>query len=116
MIAYFRSLGARLANLSDGGLGPAGYRLSEERKKHLSNINIGKNKGAKRSRSDLIAMSRGRGKTAVMDELGVVYDHASEAARVLNLAPGQVRDVVSGKYKQARGHTFVSVPDHHFTP
>ncbi len=41
-IAYFRSVGARLLNCSDGGEGPIGFRHTEETKRKIGDIHRGK--------------------------------------------------------------------------
>lgn len=41
-IAYYRTLGHRLTNATDGGEGAFGYRHTEETKKVMSNVNSGR--------------------------------------------------------------------------
>lgn len=61
LIANWRSLGAKLVNLTSGGQGLSGFRLSEETKKKLSDANKGKPsvfKGRKHKPETIATISR----------------------------------------------------------
>jgi hypothetical protein len=85
-ISYFRFIGAKLTNLSEGGIGerPLNGRSLELRNK----------------------VSRSLGGTAIQDELGNIYQSKNEAARKLNIARQSITKVLSGKYRHVDGHTF----------
>lgn len=90
-IAYFRYLGFRLTNLTEGGEGKGGYTVSEKTKKKIS------------------ATQGGR---PFLDEKGNVYHTKREAADSLYVSPINIGRCLKGMRLSVGGHFFAYVgPD-----
>ena len=107
-IAYFRSLGCRLTNLTDGGEGQVGWTPTVETRAKIAMAHRGTPMSEKTKRSIAAALT-GRPCPAnglrVADENGTVYESLCDAARRLGLRS----DVLSRRLKRGqsyRGHVF----------
>lgn len=136
-IAYFRNMGCRLTNDTDGGEGVSGYVQSAELRKWRSDFfkkvprtaewkeNIAKSKlGKRRSPETVAAVSAGLKKSqtfkAHLDQLhaippfwdqnGVRYGSIKEAASKLGLWPQNICHVLSGRYRHTGGYVFSRTP------
>lgn len=95
-IAYWRSLGCRLTNLTSGGEGTSGYVVSvETREKHRRNAS-----GKKASRETREKMSSCRAGD------GNRYETIRQVARQLGVDRSQIAKVLKGQYRQAGGYVF----------
>jgi hypothetical protein len=100
-IAYFKKMGCQLTNQCRGGEGFTGSHTEESKRK------IGAYwKGRDRTKEAGNA-SRGRfPKRPIQDQHGTVYSSTNEAARKLNLSPGNICSVLKGHYKNTGGYVF----------
>jgi hypothetical protein len=125
-IAYFRSIGCRLTNLTDGGDGLLGRKVSAETRRRISLSNTGKkrsdlsrqmmsqkrlgaapyNKGCVMSPEQRAKLSATQGGRPFVDQNGVVYQTQGEAVRKLGLCQGNVSRVLNGSYSATGGFTF----------
>jgi group I intron endonuclease len=127
-IAYWRSLGCELTNLTAGGEGTSGWspsaewrrrrsefmqgkryslgvRPNEETRQKLSESHRGKTTGPHPEERKL-KNSRSQGGRPVVDSNGARYETAAEAARTLGLKQSAVSAVLLGKRKKHHGYTF----------
>ncbi len=86
-IKHFKELGYSLTNLTLGGEGQWGFRLSDKTKQKLSQI------------------ARLRSKP-IKDQYGVVYQTQSDAASLLKLKKTKICAVLNGRRKSTGGYTF----------
>lgn len=118
-IAYFASIGCDLTNKAKGGQGPKGYRQSPEHKLSISQahrrtghkpttaaLDASKLSRAGSGSDFKLKMVRAKGGTRIIDHYGVVYEGIQDAARKLNLLPGNIHAVLSGRYSQTGGFKF----------
>jgi hypothetical protein len=111
-IAYFRSLGCRLTNLTVGGEGTPGRRYDLAARLEMSRQRRGRRTALKGRqfgpcpdvRRLKIAIAKGGRPFA--DEAGNTYRSISDAARRLNLDPGSLNKVLHGKLHTTGGHCF----------
>lgn len=121
-IAYFRSIGCNLTNLTDGGEGEGPFRgmrhLASSRLKtslalrgrrhseaHTEKVAAAK-RGVHQSAETCILKSRARGVRPFVDQNGVVYQTQNAAARLLGLHVGSLNGVLRGRRKHVGGFTF----------
>ena len=136
-ICYFRSLGFDLTNLTNGGDGTVGYRLSIEQRKAIGVRNLGRrasretrermsaaheghvtsqetrdkighaNRGRVLSEEQKIGLARAHGSRPFIHlNTGKVYESQASAARDLGLYQSEVREVLIGRRRIARGNRF----------
>lgn len=145
-LAYFRYIGCDLTNITAGGRGRAGFKLSDETKKAIGLSNRGKIRsldvvqqmrvratgrkptvesiekqaskvrGRKHSEEAKILMSEARGGTAIVDQYGTIYPSRASAAKVLGVNRGEITKVIQGKKKTVHGLVFSEVPQMSFRP
>lgn len=100
-IAYFRSIGCRLTNQTDGGDGIAGCVRSDEFRRKLSRYHRGRPK----TEEHRLHLSRSRGGRQIQDETGAIYVGVQDAARRTGMWPTSIiRSLTRGHL--AKGHTF----------
>lgn len=123
-IAYFRALGARLTNTTDGGDGLVrGSKRSPEirarlsvalKGRHVSRETCARISAAKTGKKlgvDVgLRQSRARGSRPLVDQFGDTYENDAHAARVLLLSPGMANRVARGQMKQTKGYVFAFIP------
>lgn len=132
-IAYFKSLGCDLVNLTAGGEGASGYRHTAECKLRMSALSKGrpsgmkgkkhseasklktslskigtvsKFKGVPASLKDVLTNSRSHGGKPFTDQFGTIYNTQSEAAKKCGMAQARVWAVLSGKQPETKGFKF----------
>lgn len=112
LIAYFGKAYNRtgiLANLSDGGCGPSGHKLSDEAKKNISLGHIGLVRSEKHKLSLSIVNST---KPVVCLETGMVFQNLPLAAKwcrengYLKASGQNIHKVIKGQRNKAYGHTW----------
>ena len=123
-ISYFRFVGCRLLNLTDGGGGPRGLKHSAESRTKMSVSRTGRPKTPEhraKIAAGLLAGGRHKGKTISLehrvqisiargggpfeDETGQIFRTQSEAARAYRVAETSVAKCLHGKRPTVRGHT-----------
>lgn len=97
-------------NISDGGEGVSGIKLSKEHKEKIGKANIGKNVGKKRTDETRKILSRIFSKPVLQIDLEtneVINEHESIKAASINIGhPGKesnIAHVLHGRYKTAFG-------------
>lgn len=107
-ISYFRFIGMRLVNATDGGEGRNGAKASEETKKKMSVAQMGKsrNNGAIRSEELKIQISRKEGGAPFGDQYGTVYETLRGASKEFGFDRANVKRVLDGKQKHYKGFIF----------
>lgn len=101
-IAYGRSLGWNLTNLTIGGDGSSGYRLSEEQKEKIGAAHRGKIV----SPATRQKIGAGMGTPIIDDTTRITYYSIQEAARAIGGHVSCVCRVLKGTQKQTKGHVF----------
>jgi hypothetical protein len=136
-IAYFRQIGCRLTNDTDGGEGVSGYIPTADLRRARSEFfrsvtrtpewkeNISKSKlGKKRSAEEIAAVAAGIRSSAAFrahlnklhaippfwDQNGVRYESLKEAATKLGLWPQNISHVLKGRYRHTGGYVFSRIP------
>ena len=118
-IAHYRGLGFRLTNNTDGGEGATGYHHTEEHKRYMRSLFLGRERpgvgekvrlkalGRVPSRAARVRSSTTHGGRSFVDaDTGRMYDTLGEAARELGLSAGNISSVLRGRYKHTGGHRF----------
>jgi hypothetical protein len=82
-IAYFRSLGFRLLNVTDGGDYPPPHTRTQD-----------------------VKISRSRGGCTIWDQYGTSYEMAVDCAKLLGISPGHISSCLEGKRPHASGFIF----------
>jgi hypothetical protein len=126
IIKLFRGKGAALKNLTDGGPGRWGYKLSDESKAKIRKAAIAQQKrsptrhgkkvreklrklqlGRVHSEEHRLNMARAHGaKPFVEVTTGLVFENQSQAARHFKLLQPRVGQILSGKRKSSHGYSF----------
>jgi len=131
-IAYFRAMGCRLTNMTIGGEGTLGYKLSQAAKAKISlalkgkvrskshcdaisAAKIGKSNG-KHTEETKLKMSKShknsnkvnenRYRRSVIDQHGTIYISIKDAAQQLGVKPSNISAVLSGNRKTIKGFHF----------
>lgn len=135
-IAYFRSIGCRLVNLTDGGKGMRGYSLSKETRtkmslshkgkkqssEHIAN-NVAANTGRKVSETTKakislansgriyseemkIKLAISHGGRPFCDETGRIYHSQTEASKALDINQSNLWKCLNNQASHAGGHVF----------
>lgn len=104
-VAYFRSIGVRLTNHTDGGEGAPGYTFSAEQKQALSDYWTDRPRGPA-SDDKKIACSRGKGGRRVIDSNGTMYETAAAAARAVGVCPQDMNAVLKGRMHSTANRRF----------
>jgi hypothetical protein len=103
LIAFYKSSGARLTNMTDGGEGTTGHRKSAATRRKIA-------KSVSRSREDLavrVRIARGRGvRPFIHVQSGRVFETIVEAAFDLGLHRSCINNVLHGRYTQTAGQEF----------
>jgi len=119
-IAYFRKMGCPLTNLTDGGEGTMGRKVSIETRAKIGSSNKGKvrspelfakmsaiRKGKKKGAMSTVTrkkLSIAHKKRPVIDQNGTVYESISEVCRTLGLHIGNVYKVLKGWRSHTGGY------------
>lgn len=101
-IAYGKSLGWRLTNLTVGGDGSAGYTLSDERKDRIGAVHRGKTVSVETREK----ISAGMGTQVVDITTETTYRSIQEAAKAIGGHVSCVCRVLKGVQRQTKGHIF----------
>jgi hypothetical protein len=105
-ISFFRSIGCRLVNTTDGGEGSTGYRLTESHKQAISSAQ----KGRKRTPGEVYRNKQNQpGRTPIVDNTGRAFESIADAASKLNIDKKHIGKVVAGKRKTAGGLHFARI-------
>lgn len=118
-ISYFRSVGCRLTNHTDGGEGIVGFKHSDLTRQKMSRSRMG-HPTSQDTRDKLalifkdrvftkehrIAISKTLGMGQIVDQNGVIYDSCRDAARKLGISSGCIQRVVNGQRAQTGGMVF----------
>jgi hypothetical protein len=121
-IAYFRSVGCRLTNATDGGEGMLGFKHSAESRRRISDAKKNPSRevrqrlataglGKRHSEQTRKKMSLAHRGQRVVDEAGAIYPSSYAAAQALNVPRGSVWKVLKGQYSHAGGHKFKYVEE-----
>jgi hypothetical protein len=132
-IAMLRKIGCDLTNLTDGGEGTRGRKLSVEAKERISQKNTGKKRddSAKEKmraaklgthRAEEVKASISRNMVGKQNSLGTtrptlrkqvvciessqIFESISAAGKTLKLNPSHIGDVLKGRLKHTGGYTF----------
>lgn len=107
-IEYFRAIGFRLVNTSNGGDGwSKGQKrgaMSDEGKLKRSLSAKGKKKPP-RTREHTLNNSRAQGGRPFTDQFGTIYQTKNEAARILGVVKGSIDNVLNGRSHTVKGMT-----------
>lgn len=130
-IAKYRSLGADLTNMTDGGDGVNGFSPSLEARSLMSKAKVGRKltlehrvkismankgqvpamKGKSHTDESRKALSRKRGGKPFCDSFGNRYDTLGEASRALNIRKSSIHQVLRGRARVAGGVSFAYVKE-----
>lgn len=110
-IAYFRSVGCNLTNLTDGGEGTAGLVRSAENKAKVSAARKGRPNGrlGKHHPDETKAKMRASKMWKArpfQSQHGVIYQTQQDASKTLSLPQGSISRVLRGERNSVRGYTF----------
>ena len=86
-IAYFRSIGMRLVNTTDGGEGVSGYKFSEEQKQKISEKTKEAMKNLSKEKKDnMVKHIKGKpakNRQGLIDQFGITYSSLTEVSKKL---------------------------------
>lgn len=105
-IAYYKSIGAQLMNMTAGGEGTSGYKHTDETRKKISAaLTIRPLK--QETRDKLIALKPNRPLIAIKGDIRRRFRSINEAARSLAIPANKVCACLNKRRKSTHGYSFV---------
>lgn len=101
-IAYFRSIGCNLVNMSDGGAGPNGTKRSEKTRKKMGDAK----RDIPKTKDHRTNLAKSGGGKPFTDSFGNTYHNIHEAGEKLGIAWQNIWKVLKGRRPHTCGVTF----------